>query len=307
MKEREEGTISFPDITRDTWQKMMKFLDCPAAARKMTARDTLDVAVFYDKYEFGEGRELCDLVMVDYFKTTHAMEKSYTLDLDLIVELLCVAHEANLDSAFKGGMTYIWARINRIGDTPYGRTMFTEEHIKKLAPLLKHCRDIRHPCCSSLVVEGNSMDLQHKDFPKEFVAVCEKWEVENLLERCIDEIELSGTKCSADGAYYQFDSENFYQPEDEERTWVWGEQRVSFAIKFLKDNDYEGWAIVRINPQEYDEDGVAVEINPDFEKRCWIAPYSKNRKYPPLKGWIPSDPLATGNPTIKYILNKSIG
>lgn len=45
---------------------------------------------------------------------------------------------------------------------------------------------------------------------------------------------------------------------------------------------------------------------PDFkateENKCWIAPCIHNRKCPPLKGWIPADPVARGNPTIKYIL-----
>ena len=42
------------------------------------------------------------------------------------------------------------------------------------------------------------------------------------------------------------------------------------------------------------------------KKLCWIAPCSKNRKLPPLQGWIPSDPAARGTPTLKYILRESI-
>ena len=126
------------------------------------------------------------------------------------------------------------------------------------------------------------------------------------MYQCISHIELIGTTCNADGAYERdwpcWDS--FQQPE--ERTARWGGQRVTFEIKFLKENDYEGWAIVRRNPQEYDEDGVRIFDDDIVEKRCWIAPCTTNRKHPPLKGWVPCDPLASGNPTIKYILNNSI-
>eukprot|EP00579_Thalassiosira_antarctica_P032205 CAMPEP_0202003768 /NCGR_PEP_ID=MMETSP0905-20130828/9271_1 /ASSEMBLY_ACC=CAM_ASM_000554 /TAXON_ID=420261 /ORGANISM="Thalassiosira antarctica, Strain CCMP982" /LENGTH=125 /DNA_ID=CAMNT_0048560981 /DNA_START=9 /DNA_END=383 /DNA_ORIENTATION=- len=55
MKEKDEYIISFPDIDPETWQKMMKYIENLVAARQMNARDALDVALFYDKYEFVEG------------------------------------------------------------------------------------------------------------------------------------------------------------------------------------------------------------------------------------------------------------
>ena len=55
----------------------------------------------------------------------------------------------------------------------------------------------------------------------------------------------------------------------------------------------------------YDEEGE-VDSNSVVKKKCWIAPHSSNLKYPPLKGWVPCDPLARGNPTIKYVLNDEI-
>ena len=82
---------------------------------------------------------------------------------------------------------------------------------------------------------------------------------------------------------------------------------VTFRIEFWKDEAFEGWAIVRrYPPTRLDEDG---EPDPDsiVKQKCFIAPYSKNRKRPPLRGWVSVDQLAYGNPTIKYILNESIG
>ena len=81
----------------------------------MKASDALELAILYDKYEFVEGRELCSAVIVDYFElTTQFMEKKYTLDIDFIIDLVIVVHKANLEAAFKQGITYIWKKLTRI-------------------------------------------------------------------------------------------------------------------------------------------------------------------------------------------------
>ena len=79
MKEREEQTITFPDINLATWEKLMRFLDSPVAARHMSAEDSRDLAVLYDKYECLEGRMLCDEILVDYFKNIGMKEKKFNL------------------------------------------------------------------------------------------------------------------------------------------------------------------------------------------------------------------------------------
>ena len=43
MKERDERTITFPDISLDAWTKMLSFLDDPLATRRMKASDALEV------------------------------------------------------------------------------------------------------------------------------------------------------------------------------------------------------------------------------------------------------------------------
>ena len=66
MREQETRTVSFPDISPAIWEKMNKFLDDPLAIRKMKIEDVLDVALFYDKYEFTQGTKLCEDIMLDY-------------------------------------------------------------------------------------------------------------------------------------------------------------------------------------------------------------------------------------------------
>jgi hypothetical protein len=42
------------------WKKMNHFLDDPLASRDMGIRDVLGVALLYDKYNFTQGRRLCE-------------------------------------------------------------------------------------------------------------------------------------------------------------------------------------------------------------------------------------------------------
>ena len=56
----------------------------------------------------------------------------------------------------------------------------------------------------------------------------------------------------------------------------------------------------------YDYDTEGMYSGTSVDRKCWYAPHSMNRQLPPLKGWIPCDPLAKGNPTIALILRDSI-
>jgi hypothetical protein len=63
--EQEKGRISFPDITRETWEKMMKFL-LPATNGPSTG-DLVEIVPFYDKYQFLDGLAYCDKMLVEHF------------------------------------------------------------------------------------------------------------------------------------------------------------------------------------------------------------------------------------------------
>lgn len=320
MKEREEQTITFPDITLATWEKLMHFLDSPVAARHMSAEDARDLALLYDKYEFLEGRKLCDEIMVDYFKNIVIKEKKLKLDLDFVIDLVNVAHRASLNAAFAEGIKYIWKKLTST-TVPYGRMMFEEKHLVILAPLLKYSLDNKKdltPKYMSWLPEiipelrlstTFEAGLDNPDFPKQFISECQNLEQQHLLYRCIRYIELSGSHCNADGSFYkEACCWDLYQPADDEegRTDSWDGIEVKFEMCYWTKENFEGWAIVRYWITEFDEDG-----EPDYDsmvrKLCWIAPYSKNRKLPPMQGWIPSDPAARGYPQLKYILRESIG
>ena len=59
--EQLRGRISFPDITIDTWEKMLKFLS-PCDARP-TPEEMLEIIPFYDKYQFSYGLKYCDQLL----------------------------------------------------------------------------------------------------------------------------------------------------------------------------------------------------------------------------------------------------
>eukprot|EP00985_Skeletonema_marinoi_P022058 scaffold13839_cov131-Skeletonema_marinoi.AAC.3 len=197
----------------------MLFLDSPIAARQMKVRDASELAVFYDKYEFEEGRKLCEVVIIEYMKRTNRMEEKNTLDLDFIIELVDVSHMANMEEAFKVGMEYIWKKL-RSADIRYGRLMFTEENLKKLSPLLKYSMNNRERIwgpdgIDGFQFEGSNLitghsgwdernDLVHFDdehFAKVHIARSQKQAENLLLNECISHIELSGTSSVADGGY----------------------------------------------------------------------------------------------------------
>ena len=60
--EQERGRISFPDITVETWEKMMMYLlrtnDVPPSTS-----DLVEIVPFYDKYQFIDGLAYCDKII----------------------------------------------------------------------------------------------------------------------------------------------------------------------------------------------------------------------------------------------------
>jgi len=324
MKEKDDLTISFPDITIGVWERMMLFLDSPIVARQMKARDASELAVFYDKYEFDEGRKLCEVVIIEYMELTNRMEKKNTLDLDFIIELVDVTHRANMEEAFKVSMEYIWEKL-RSADIRYGRLMFTEENLKKLSPLLKYSKNNRDRIwgpygiggfqfTESNLITGSSGwdgkdDLVHFDdeqFAKVHIARSQKVAETLLLRQCISHIELSGTSV-ADGAYEGEDCcwDVYVPPHGDRREGTWNGQLVNFVVKYWTDDDFAGWAIVRKYCTGLDEEGNP-DLDTEVELKCWTAPYSQNLKWPPRRGWVPADQLARGDPKIEYILHEKI-
>ncbi|KAL9189363.1 hypothetical protein ACHAXT_009038 [Thalassiosira profunda] len=327
MREREERTISFPDISPDVWRKMLTFLDDPIAIRNMTPKDALEVVPFYDKYEFVEGRRLCNQVVADYLRPSNigALEKKFAVDFDLVVDLVAVAHSANMEDSFKLGVPYIWNMMFVGGDATYGRISFSVEHLTKLAPALKYSLDNNERLglglsdrVTNFAANGAAgvPAVDDQTFPEKFVAKSKRWEEEHFVDRCVSHIELAGTACKANGKYWAEYGicpwSKRYEPHCEDpQQWerdTWDGTPVTFAIQYIKEDDFEGWAILRLfDPTIFDEEDGDPQYEGFSKTKCWIAPCSANRSRPPLIGWVSADPKARGNPTIKYFLRRFVG
>ena len=315
MREQETRTLTFPDISPSIWRKMMTYLDDPLAIRKMKPEDVKDVALLYDKYEFTRGCELCKQITIDYFDSLSRLEDENALDLELFIDLAIIAHKATFRDAFGDHYKdYLLDTMENEG-CRYNRTIFTEEHLKKVFPLLKENPTFGRTELSLMLetMLGNSpgeksLDemLDTPNIDKIFVQYCSNSYHTRLLRKCIRKIQLNGTDCKADGLFVKslFD-ENCY--DCGHRTDNWGGEVVKFQIKYTTRDDVHGkesgWAIVRYVPNEDEEDD-----NDEYTdyKICWWAPYSKNLNVPPFEGWVSQDPRACGDPQITYILRESV-
>jgi hypothetical protein len=242
--EQNRLTITFPDICPAVWEKMISFIDDPLAARSMKAEDVRDVAVFYDKYEFTLGCKLCDQVLMDYLssESLKKLEQAYELDLDLIIDLTEVAHNANLSKAFERGISYLGGKLRggiywSLPGTPYDRVMFTEEHVSRIFPLLKHC-PLPNDYITSISFHLNCANMNREEMfeqpgiEKVYVSSSHQQLQYRLLRKCISHIELTGSTCNADGIFEREEYE-CYTYEGGDRTATWGRERVKFAILIM--------------------------------------------------------------------------
>lgn len=191
--------------------------------------------------------------------------------------------------------------------------MFTEEHLKKIFPVLKHTplpndyiSNIRR-ILSEKISESDNEVFEQPGAEKRYISYSSNMLNRRLVLRCIHSIELCGTGINADGLFAQEDDYDFdYRGGDRTAEWFDGRGEgnhiYNFAIRYTNRGEEDGWAIVRYRylPNQEEDD-----YSPIY-KICWWAPYSKQMDTPPLKGWVPHDPLARGNPWLKYNLKETI-
>ena len=296
MKESESRTITFPDISPETWELMMKFIDDPVASRSMTAQDVAKVAKFYDKYEFTSGTSLCDAILEEYFQSIHGIlrerQNPVVPDVDFIVDSVVLAHGANLGKSYDAGMAYVWDALRWLL-APLGRTMFSEDHMKKLAPLLEETKDGARR-------QLGSYDLKSDAFPSDFVKNCSNWLTIANMSTFISHIRVLGSSSNVDGEYRG--EPPIYNAVDERKV-EWGGVMMRPLLECRTAE--EGWAIVLEIIPPLDEDG-----DPDYdsiiETVAWKAPHSGNMTFPPSEGWVPVHPLARGNIELTYVLKKEV-
>ena len=175
-------------------------------------------------------------------KSIRNMEKTFSIDIDLIIDLVIAAHKANIEGLFNDGMRYILSKMESM-NTPYGSLMFTESQLEKLRPVLKYAKESGHAGYTTRYFHRKIGDIcEDEDFPKKYISLVQHRDDQNLLRHCISHIEVSGTTCKADGCYAGCFGWDKYKPkavfneEGRERTrrWQWGGQQVSFRVQYWK-------------------------------------------------------------------------
>ena len=244
-------------------------------------------------------------------------ELSYKLDLDLVIDLTVIAHKSNLGTPFALGCKYLLKKLGTFSkyglDRPYSCIMFTEEHLKKILPVLKHTPipndnflcNVRY-ILSDGKSENDGDVFEQPGAEKRYISHSSNQLHARLLQRCIHSVELYGTGINADGLFVRDEDDSFsYHGGARIAEWYDGRGRGThnyrFVIKYTSRGEESGWAIMR-----YRFLSNQGEDNPPVRKICWWSPYSKHLDVPPMKGWVPHDPLARGNPWLKYNLNETI-
>ena len=293
MKESESRTITFPDITPAAWELMIKLIDDPIACRTAKAEEVVKVARFYDKYEFTGGTKLCDHVLEEYFKGVaedidpgNYRPIPVIPNVDSIVDAVVVAKDANLMKSYAFGLL-VTLRLLGSKSVPVGRTLFSVDHMRKLAPIMSGNADEAR-------ILGGSYDVKSNAFPEQFVGDCSDYFAHQTLASFISYIQLSGSNC-ADGHFKKGNNYSFWLNEDRrfgERGF--GERRtvqfdgVSQNVSIQRRSKEEGWAIIFRRTTD------------NVETVAYRVPYSGNLPLPPSHGWVSAHPLAKGVLTLRH-------
>ena len=301
MKESESRTITFPNITPATWELMMKFIDNPLASRTMKAKDVIMVAKYYDKYEFAEGTKLCDHVLEEYFKAVTADHGIVASDVDFFVDAVVVANDANLKQSFEAGIALTWGFLCT-ENIPVGRTAFTAEHMKMLAPLMNETADDARSWDLFHELAGERYEYKSDGFPEKFVGDCSDYFAHQSLISFISSIELSGADCENP---FSGGPNGHFKPEDDDYSFSLRRSHFSEMHLVQFDGVHQHVFIRRPN-KEVGWVMVFKRAADDVETVAYRFPLSGNLSLPPSKGWISVHPLAKGNPTLRYHLTRNI-
>jgi hypothetical protein len=279
MKESNTYEVSFPDIAPATWESMMKFLDTHLAVRYMTVKDVMEVAPWYDKYDFPGGREFSGHIITEYIK---GMDMApIPDDLDFFIDAILLADALHLDEAKNTGV--LWINMTMYHHT---RNILSRDHIAKLAPLIAKEDSLIATVKLFVKSDVTKDDILHGLFPELLVEKLASYRNKKTIQEWAPIVKLSGSGSNADGDYIPLLSSS-HTPNELcfLSRGIWGRQEVYFKI-IVKD---EIWVIV----------GEAG----DNENILWKCPHSRSLMLPPRDGWVPVDELAIGtNPTLNFIM-----
>jgi hypothetical protein len=308
MKESNTYEVSFPDIAPAAWDSMMKFLDNPLAGRLMTVKDVMEVAPWYGQYDFPGGLVLCGHILAEYIHQAVEKEKKVPDDLDLFIDAIHLTDALHLvqdDAAVR------WIQATMLGNH---RTIFSRDHIAKLAPLIAK-EDSLFAIVVSVFTRVVTKDgILHWSFPEQLVdkfALCNK---NKMLRALVPRITLSGSGCKNVDGVYSSNSVPISAAPHETSDFRWqrpgrGRYGVTFQISVRDDI----WVIFRAAypfaaievPSEVPSEDDAENIDSLVGKILWKCPHSRNLVLPPTVGWVPVDEVIPRGQALRLKYNMS--
>jgi len=271
MKEKETRLITFHGVTPKEFETALGYVESPAKVLTMSIRAALDVAPFYDQYDFTSGREICDEVLSAYImkqtilnedkKTGYSMEEiadpENITDPDLLVDVIAAAYKYELKKCLDEGTSYLQASLGVFPSV----TMYTEAHLRMLHPLFKS-RKLKPP------FQLNAEEIESALYPKYFSL----W-IKQRYTPVYASILVNGAIPGADGSYKKV-SDTCYQSQNRRH-------RIEKTSMHGRD-----WVITDANRSP-------------MRSVFYRSPSSRNSFYPPKWPWIPVN--GTGYPSITYI------
>lgn len=212
MKEKESRQIILHDVSPSLFEQAIKYVQDPLSIMSITPSNAINVAKFYDEYEFTSGISLCDHVLFDYLKKEYYAAVSDAsagpVDLDLLVTSIVTADECNLASARDMGIKYLLLKLGTTtSQSCCGSTMFSLEHIQKLHGLFKKGH------LETVVPPGTSKEeLECVLFPKYFV----NYRSREFTCQSIEAVTVEGTENVFKGKYH-LQPGHFYSKTTDER------------------------------------------------------------------------------------------
>ncbi|CAB9520486.1 expressed unknown protein [Seminavis robusta] len=263
MKEKKRKEIVFKDVTPEIFEMALKYQQDLGAVRFMEAKDAAKLIKFYDKYEFTGGIKLCDDVLSDYFQNNiqNLDLQKPPEDLDLLVRAAALAYRFDLTNSKDAGIQYLKTRMH-FTISPFGLSMFSEDHIKRLQPMFVEGVFRQVHCALDAL---SAKEVAPLSFPKYFISLAS----DVTCGQTCRFVELSGTGTYADGTYSLTFDGNFKRQRKDD----WDGEPCDFFIERGIITG-ENWGIVAWNRDEP-------------AKVIWKCPHTATLELPPEGPWFP--------------------
>mmetsp|Transcript_6610 Transcript_6610/g.7682 ORF Transcript_6610/g.7682 Transcript_6610/m.7682 type:complete len:473 (-) Transcript_6610:113-1531(-) len=321
-------TITFPDLTPTEWEDMMKFIFDPVAIRSMDEKTAERMCIFYDKYEFQTGIQLCDVVLSKYIHDHDFKVFCHHETIDWFIDIIVMSYEKCLHKTTIAGMRQLFHLLDCVGTQ--ATTILTASHIRKIVPVIDHFLNSDQKFSDSLRLKNHlkdglkdlfrltsdddtnnteMVDVLNPMFPQLFVAHfklnASYLESSEIISRIVITKEFGTLR----GTYILVNPGNGIlnyirdEDEDEEIPIVIDDDGGYIEYQFIRDGKSNGDWIIQSKKWSSNKKDV-------FET-LFVCKGSRNKVFPPPHGWTRCNETSRtripNNPKLKYYHDRENG